>query len=211
MRQHYAFTLLELLVVLSILSMLAALLFPAFVSVRGQARQTSCLSNLRQIGQAISMYSQDYEGFYPYAVDPVDRANPAAWSTFPEFQANIWDIPLIQDVSQSYVKSKHIFQCPTDSGFIRNDFNGVVLNAVPSSFSKFGTSYYYRSEIAAKKVSESDIRVPSQINLLFDGAGYWHGTLIPISQRYNVLFADAHVKTLNRNEIDNAWDTPLIN
>jgi len=54
-------TLVELLVVIAILTVLAALLFPVFTQARDRARQTTCLSNLRQIGQARLLYSQDWD------------------------------------------------------------------------------------------------------------------------------------------------------
>ena len=59
------FTLIELLVVITILGLLAALLFPVFAKAREQARQTVCVSNLRQIGLAIQMYQADHNGILP--------------------------------------------------------------------------------------------------------------------------------------------------
>jgi len=60
-----AFTLIELLVVIAILSILAAILFPVFSQAREKARQAACSSNLRQIGLALGMYTQDYDGVLP--------------------------------------------------------------------------------------------------------------------------------------------------
>lgn len=60
-----AFTLLEILVVVAIMMLLAALLFPVFAQARERARRTTCLSNLKQMGSAMLMYSQDNDGFLP--------------------------------------------------------------------------------------------------------------------------------------------------
>ena len=66
------FTLIELLVVIAIIAVLAAILFPVFATARGKARQTVCTSNLRQIGLALQMYAQDYDGMVPFAKDASD-------------------------------------------------------------------------------------------------------------------------------------------
>src|SRR5205807_4622369 len=65
MRTRRGFTLIELLVVIAIIAVLAAILFPVFAVAREKARQAGCLSNLRQIGQALHLYVQDYDEYLP--------------------------------------------------------------------------------------------------------------------------------------------------
>jgi prepilin-type N-terminal cleavage/methylation domain-containing protein/prepilin-type processing-associated H-X9-DG protein len=89
------FTLIELLVVIAIIAILAAILFPVFAQVREKARQTTCASNLSQIGLAVLQYSQDYDENYPYC---------ATTSTLAKAASNNWD----QDWSilvQPYVRN----------------------------------------------------------------------------------------------------------
>jgi prepilin-type N-terminal cleavage/methylation domain-containing protein/prepilin-type processing-associated H-X9-DG protein len=64
-RNQRGFTLIELLVVIAIIAILAAILFPVFAQAREKARQTSCLSNVRQIGTSMMMYVQDYDEMTP--------------------------------------------------------------------------------------------------------------------------------------------------
>ena len=65
-----AFTLLELLVVIAIISILAAILFPVLGKVRRLSKRTTCLSNMKQIGTAVGLYADDYDGYYPNTGDP---------------------------------------------------------------------------------------------------------------------------------------------
>jgi prepilin-type N-terminal cleavage/methylation domain-containing protein/prepilin-type processing-associated H-X9-DG protein len=68
-RCRRGFTLIELLVVIAIIAILAAILFPVFAQAREKARQSACLSNLKQIGTAVMLYTQDYEESYPLYAD----------------------------------------------------------------------------------------------------------------------------------------------
>ena len=97
-----AFTLIELLVVIAIIAILAAILFPVFAQARDKARQTACLSNLKQIGTGLMMYSQDYDETLPQQAG--DYAN---FLTTPDDSPN-WAKGIVP-----YTKNTGIYVCPS--------------------------------------------------------------------------------------------------
>src|SRR5499433_3165201 len=100
-RKKQAFTLIELLVVIAIIAILAAILFPVFAQAREKARQTSCLSNMNQIGKAAIMYSQDYdELLVPHRT--VNTTNPFV-GQYPDKQANVNDRTFWNSLLMPYV------------------------------------------------------------------------------------------------------------
>lgn len=108
MQQRRGFTLIELLVVIAIVAITAAILFPVFSRAREVARQSSCGSNMRQIGMAIRMYLQDNDGecFPHHLYDSDVEANGAVISLEPE---KPWTV-----IFSPYVKSHAVYYCPTD-------------------------------------------------------------------------------------------------
>ena len=100
-----AFTLIEVLIVLFVIGVLAALLFPTFERARSNARRSSCQSNLKQIGLGFMQYNRDYDEMFPLAY--ADSDGSGAYN--PNFDAG-W-----MQILQPYIKSTTIFQCPSET------------------------------------------------------------------------------------------------
>jgi prepilin-type N-terminal cleavage/methylation domain-containing protein/prepilin-type processing-associated H-X9-DG protein len=102
------FTLIELLVVIAIIAILAAILFPVFAKAREKARQTSCLSNTKQLGIGLMSYAQDYDETYPFCYRYLNDGG--VWGAgggaggYEHWSACI----------DPYVKSTQLFVCPSD-------------------------------------------------------------------------------------------------
>lgn len=105
--KHYSgFTLIELLVVIAIIAILASILFPVFAQAREKARQSACISNLKQIGLALQMYATDYDELLPLANEYPAAPPPAdGYHQGP---------PGIFEVLEPYTKNQQIFRCPSD-------------------------------------------------------------------------------------------------
>ncbi len=115
-RRAAAFTLIELLVVIAIIAILAAILFPVFAQAREKARQTACLSNMKQIGTAVMMYAQDYDEILPETGwdGPCSSPNPTNGSYVSvgdDFFSGVYAFPL---AVQPYTKNLNVLACPSD-------------------------------------------------------------------------------------------------
>ncbi|NUQ00609.1 MAG: DUF1559 domain-containing protein [Armatimonadetes bacterium] len=128
MRRTKAFTLIELLVVIAIIAILAAILFPVFAKAREKARQSSCQSNLKQIGVSVTQYVQDYDERYPIAGENVSVTTVPATGS-----------PSFVILLSPYIKNTQIWRCPSvavtsSSGGVSCGYfgNGVIFFNYPS-------------------------------------------------------------------------------
>jgi len=196
-------------VVIAIIAVLAAIIFPVFSQVRRKARQAQCASNLRQLGMAIEMYGSDSDELYPFGADAADLLHPEIWVDHPQWQSWIPYMPYIKDIVDPYVRSKEMWHCPSDAGFDALEDFELPMNARPTSFAAFGASYHYRTEITFTFTMLDGMDFPAETNVLFDAHGSWHGGLLRDRRRYNMLYADGHVKSVDRRGWSEAWATPL--
>ena len=109
MKMKNAFTLIELLVVIAIIALLAALLFPTFAASRGKARQIVCVSNLKELGMAMAMYTTDNDERFPLGHTPA--ADPLTQTDSGDYEMHQVDLlrPYIKNT-----KNQGIWRCPGD-------------------------------------------------------------------------------------------------
>ena len=170
-----AFTLIELLVVIAIIAILAALLFPVLAQAREKARQTACLANYHQIGQAIHMYASDYDG-----ITPPDGGS---------FSGLILD-------SKPYIKNVALFTCPDD--FDRAEEGRPGSYRMPSQYQGKPLSCGWPDPYNPARTAQ-----PADTTLTYEAEqDYAEAAIRPTFRHQNgaqILYFDSHAKWIPRD------------
>lgn len=211
-RRNAGFTLIELLVVIAIIAILAAILFPVFAQAREKARGISCLSNGKQIGTALMVYSQDYdEGFptwseywYMYYVNNAAKGSDTV--------DRYWDailLPYVKSGNPPKLDRGGVWHCPSSErqADVRSYgmSMGFTYDTDPSS------PYYYRylnqAEIdkPASTIFVGDGGTTGRLGRTYDYQGYYEKYVLKQSfytrdapfrhsEGANYVFCDGHAK-----------------
>lgn len=149
MKRDRGFTLIELLVVIAIIAILAGILFPVFGQAREKARQISCVSNIKQIGLATQMYTEDYDERYPSGRYDSSVDNVYDWGQ--GWAGQIY----------SYVKNTGIFRCSDDYTVTATTALGYTLNPV---------SYLYNYNIPSNSATQGSLASATNTILFCEGS-----------------------------------------
>ena len=194
------FTLIELLVVIAIIAILAAILFPVFARAREKARQTSCLSNMKQIMLAVLQYVQDYDEMLPLGTSYWWA--PGGGGSATRFDPLIWS-----DAIMPYVKNEQVFACPSAANNQMTTPWGVKTLAYCANmnFNQFGRQAIAQLADPAKYVFALDSNIYWTYWYLptepMDGPNQYYRPWSQAALRHNdgcnMGFLDGHAKWTN--------------
>ena len=127
-RAQTGFTLAELLIVIIIMISLAGLVVTAMPRIQQKANDAKCMSNLRQIGQTLRLFSIDHQGYYPPLIRPDQFGDPIPKLADASKVMNPWFYELMRsDTAAKYGLDERIFQCPADKNYDpTRDFKGQL-------------------------------------------------------------------------------------
>lgn len=203
--RRFKFTIIELLIVISIIAILAAMLLPALKKAKESGQSIKCVSNLKQIGTVMNGYCEDYRGYTPYYY---------IW--YQELDEFVMNGPSAFD--EKFGGWRNVLICPSQpSADFTNGFKFFGNTADTRGKISYGLNYYYIA--SSSRYSLFKLNSPSTFLLIGDCSpssgdqglvSTWNDTQSPIAGRHlgraNILWADYHVASKKKSEVTGGND-----
>ncbi|MDR1279317.1 MAG: DUF1559 domain-containing protein [Opitutaceae bacterium] len=210
-----AFTLIELLTVITIIGILAGIIIPTVGRVRESARRADCVSNMRQIGQALFLYTQDHKNHLPPvsttwpADDQTDTWCYAIW-TYARYDKNSFVAGANDFVNDATHQSRNLFQCRNTSA---KPIYAPLVTSQGTGWACYGLNdgplYGTDAPTKTTPVALHLVETPSKTAMILESRFYWANDyawsryfgLLPHDGASNIAFYDGHVELKKWPEI----------